>query len=269
MKSIKKYVQSFKMGIQEVIEYRYDFLLGIFSAIFPIIIQYYLWTAVFNNSDRKIIYGYTYYQMIIYTLLAGLISKLISCGFEYDIYKDIKTGNMSKFIIQPIDYFRYRICCFLGRKIIQAGIMMIIISGMLILAINVYGLNLTMERILFFILSVVLATILNMLISFSVSTIAFWFIEISYLFSLISMVVNLVSGGVLPLEVFGSTMNKLFILLPFRYTVYYPINIINGKLGFEAIVKGLVIQCLWILLMYIIAKASWRRGMRKYIAVGG
>lgn len=45
--------------------------------------------------------GYSYTEIIVYTLLAGLVSKLVITGFEYQINEDIKDGGLNKYLIRP------------------------------------------------------------------------------------------------------------------------------------------------------------------------
>lgn len=268
MNTFSKYRKTFELGIQNSLEYRTDFLLSLISVIFPIILQYFLWTAIYSSS-KKIIYGYTYEQMIVYSIMAGMISKLIATGFEYDIYNDIKNGGFSKFIVQPIGYFEYKISSFLGQKLIQGIIIVSIISVALIIMNEFSIFNITITRFLFFLITLFLALILNYLIAYSLSAISFWVGEISYLFQMTSMIVNIVSGGVLPINVFGNKILSIFKFLPFQYTVYYPVNVIDGVLSNSEIIEGIMFQCIWIVLFFLISKVVWKFGSKKYMAIGG
>ena len=58
-------------------------------------------------------------------------------------------------------------------------------------------------------------------------------------------------------------------MLPFKYIVFYPVNIINGRLTLDEIYTGVLIQIGWIAVMAVIAKICWKYGMRKFVAVGG
>lgn len=86
----------FRMGIEKSLEYRANFFLSLFSAVFPIIIQTFLWNYLYGNTDAAALFGYSYNQIIVYTLLAGLVSKLVYTGFEYHFWGfspvDVETG---------------------------------------------------------------------------------------------------------------------------------------------------------------------------------
>ena len=121
MRWVRKYLKVFELGFQTALEYRANFALSLLSAAYPIIIQTYLWTAIYTNSTQAVVYGYTYRQMIAYTFLAGLASRIVRTGFEYDIMDDVKSGKFSKFQVQPLGYFAYRLCAFLGQKLPKPG----------------------------------------------------------------------------------------------------------------------------------------------------
>ena len=94
---LKKYIKAFELGFQTALEYRINFLISLISAAYPIFIQTFLWTAIYNNSTGDVVYGYTYRQMIAYTFLAGLVTRIVRTGFEYEIMDDVKSGKFSKF----------------------------------------------------------------------------------------------------------------------------------------------------------------------------
>lgn len=269
MKAHNKYLKSFTLGVQNSMEYRTNFLLSLLSVIFPIVMQYFLWTAIFSSSSSSVVYGYTYKQMIVYTVIAGLVSKIVATGFEYEINEDIKYGGLNKFIVQPISYFAYRISCFLGQKFLQSGIMIGVICGSLVALKLFLNIEIDIVRIILFFIILVFSIVLNFLIAYGISSIAFWMTEISYLFAMTAMFVNIVSGGVLPLDVFGKSILAIFNYLPFKYTIYFPVNVINGRLTYGETLNGLIIQCLWIILATFLSNLLWKLGTKKYIAVGG
>ena len=107
---LRKYTKAFELGFQTAHEYRGNFLLSLLSAAYPIVIQVFMWTAIYGSSGDAVIYGYNYRQMLTYTFLAGLVARIVRTGFEYDIMEDIKNGKFSLFLVQPLGYFPYRLC---------------------------------------------------------------------------------------------------------------------------------------------------------------
>jgi ABC-2 type transport system permease protein len=266
---ITKYTKVFELGFQTALEYRMNFLLSLVSAAYPIFIQCFLWSAIYASTAGGEVYGYTYRQMIAYTFMAGLVGRIVRTGFEYDIMDDVKNGKFSKFLVQPLGYFPFRMCNYLGQKLPNLAMILIIMAVVLAGLSTFWGVQLEFIRILFFLVTLVLAVALNFLIFYCFSAIAFWIVEIGFLFEGIRIVTILFSGGIFPLEVFGPEFVQVMDLLPFKYTVSYPINILNGKIFPADIGWGMLIQCIWIAVFLLAANGLWRVGSRRYVAVGG
>lgn len=269
MKKFKKYIKAFELGLQSSMEYRANFALSLISSIFPMIMQIFLWTAIFFNSKEQEILGYDYMQMISYIVIASIINKLVSTGFEWDIAEDIKNGGLNKFITRPVGYFSYRIFSFLGSKVMQLAVVSVILTIILTVINSKFSLGITPERIALFLISIPLALLINTFICIISSSTAFWMTESWAAFIFMNLLVQFSSGGLFPVDILGKGFMKLLDFLPFKYIVYFPTNIINGKLPIQEIFTGIIMQCLWIAIMFILAKISWKIGMKKYIAVGG
>jgi ABC-2 type transport system permease protein len=269
MRWLKKYRKTFEMGFQTALEYRINFAISLISAAYPIFIQTFLWTAIYLNATGSTVYGFTYRQIIAYTFLAGLIARIVRTGFEYEIMDDVKNGRYSKFLVQPVGYFPYRLASFFGDKLPGLAMILAILVIVLVGLKAFWGVSLEPVRLLIFPLTLALAMALNFVIFYCISAVAFWLVEIGYLFEGVRIVFILLSGGIFPLEVFGTRFVQVMSLLPFKYTIYYPINVLNGKLPYGEIPLGLLIQCIWIGVCLLLAHALWRTGSKRYIAVGG
>ena len=146
----------------------------------------------------------------------------------------------------------------------QARLMIVLLglSAFAIVALSLFG-------YLAFLLTLALAVVLNFLIFYCFSAMSFWLVEVGFLFEGIRIVTILLSGGIFPLEVFGERFVQLMNLLPFKYTVSYPVNVLNGTMPPAEVVQGMLIQCFWIAACCGLAQYLWRVGGRRYVAVGG
>jgi ABC-2 type transport system permease protein len=269
MRWLSKYYKAFELGFQTALEYRLNFALSLVSAVYPILIQTFLWTAIFQGSSGDVVYGYSYRQMIAYTFLAGLVGRLVRTGFEHEIMDDVKTGKYSKFLVQPMGYFPYRLASFFGQKLPGMAIVLLVLAVVLVGLNLFFGFTLEFARVLLFLVTIVPAVTLNFLIFYGISAMSFWIVEVGFLFEGIRIVTVLLSGGIFPLEVFGDGFVAAMNFLPFKYTVSYPINVLNGKIPMGEVGVGLLIQCLWIGICLLVANGLWRVGGRRYVAVGG
>ncbi|RAI98038.1 ABC-2 type transport system permease protein [Paenibacillus pabuli] len=265
----KLYTAVFSMGVQQSMEYRFHFFLGLLGAAFPILVQYFIWTAVYQHSGETALFSYSYHQIILYTILAGLVSKLIATQFEHQIVDDIKNGGLNKYLIKPVSYFGYRLVSFFGQKAIYYGVTAVLLVGIIWISSAGGALEFQVIRLILFAVTLSGALLLNFLISYCICASAFYLNEISYFFVITSLLVNILSGGMFPLEIFGDSIVEALQYTPFPYTIYFPVNVLSGKTEVAAMYQGLLIQFGWILLFLWLSRLTWRVSMKKYSAVGG
>jgi ABC-2 type transport system permease protein len=266
---IAKYVACTGIGIQDALEYRANFFLSMISVLFPIFVQLFLWINLFTGNTGDSMFGYTFPQMLSYVLYANIISRLIRTGFEYEINRDIKDGTLSVFIVKPASYFFYRLSFFTGKKLFQTASILILLAGVMIFLFFSYGLAATPAHIGLFVVSLILSFLLNFAIFFAVGMLCFWFQEIGFLFEAVRVVIIVFSGGVFPLDVFGEFWKGILSYMPFAYTVYFPTDILSGRLPINEALMGILIEALWVVAISFIATRLFSIGLKRFSATGG
>lgn len=264
-----KYVKVFQISMQNILEYRTDYLFSLLSRFFPVVIQLFMWSAVYQASDEKVIMGYTYIQMITYTILSVFVSGILSVDVHYKVAVDIKNGLLSKYLILPLSYYGYQAAGFLGRKISEtivlgAGIMIVCLVMQLQDLIMV-----TAADALIFVFFWILVLVLQFVMYYCLACLAFWFGECGGFFIVIDVVARIVSGAIFPLDIFGRLAVDISKLFPFYYTTYFLTNILLGKNGKEELLFGLGAIVSWILILCLAGKFLWNKGQKMYIAAGG
>lgn len=266
---MQKYKTCFAMGIQKATEYRFDFFVGYVSAVFPIIIQISMWTAIYHSTATGILYGYSYQQMILYTFFVGVIAKFISTGFEYEMNDDIKNGGLNKYLVKPINYCFYRISCFLGERC-SISIVFFFLLIVLCTMFKFMGyFEISVLKIICFLFALMLSLLLNFFLYFCIGISGLWISEISRVFPAISIILTILSGGIFPLDILGERFNNLIFFLPFKYLLQFPVDIISGKELNYPISIAFAVQIFWVIILALIAQMLWKKGLKKYIAIGG
>jgi ABC-2 type transport system permease protein len=269
MNVIKKYIAAFKLEMQGVMEYRMDFLMSLISGGFTVIIQFFLWTAIYGGSYETELFGYEYNQMVVYIVMAAIMARITATGFEYDIMSDIMEGNMNRFFVQPIAHMPFRIIGFLGRKVIECLMAVIIAAGLLILLSYTMGAEFTYYNILIALLISPLSLMINCMMFYFLSATSFWLTWGWGVFNGATVVTTILSGGIFPIGVFGETIVSVLRFLPFQYIIYFPLNIVVGNASRADIFEGVIMQVIWIFIFWVLSKLYWKVGMKKYIAARG
>src|SRR6478609_12073963 len=108
MQAMKKYLKILRISLVERLTYRADFFVTTFFRFLPLITTFLLWEAIYAGSGADEIATFTRNQMIAYLLLVQ-ISRMFSSmpGLANGIARDIRDGNLKKYLLQPIDMIAY------------------------------------------------------------------------------------------------------------------------------------------------------------------
>jgi len=263
-----KYACVFGTGIKAGLEYRANIWFSIAGAIAPVVIQTALWLVLYGNDPNETMFGFTFAQMVAYTVIAQLVARLVRTGFEYDVNYEIRTGSLDRYLVKPIGYFGYRLFAFLGDKIVQSAVMGALLACSVAALSFVLGFLVTPASISLFLAAMAFAFVMNFLIFWCVSLAGFWLTEIGYLFEAVRIVIVALSGGILPLAVFGSGPERVLSALPFRFTIQFPTELLAGRVPPSAVLPSFALAAFWILALAALGQLVWRRGIRRFAAVG-
>src|SRR5436853_2138838 len=108
MAELTKYFKILRISLMERLVYRADFFVATLFRFLPLLTTFLLWEAVYAGSGRENIAGFTRDQMIAYLLLVQ-VSRMFSSmpGLATGISRDIRDGNLKKYLLQPIDMLWY------------------------------------------------------------------------------------------------------------------------------------------------------------------
>ena len=115
---MKQYAVSFKISFIDSLTYKFNFLLTILFAIFPIIIQLFIWNNVYSDSRSEPLFGYNFSQMVYYAILCNFINAVVTTNVHYLIGNQIKNGDINAFIVKPVNYIGFRLAGSFGGKIL-------------------------------------------------------------------------------------------------------------------------------------------------------
>ncbi|HDX9579238.1 TPA: ABC-2 family transporter protein [Bacillus pseudomycoides] len=262
---MKKYLKPMMLSFQAVFQYRMNVVLYMIFGLIPLVALILLWHSLFETQNN--IQGYTLEMMITYVIIAKLIELLLIPEMHWSINEEIQSGELSKYLTKPFSYFGYWFSHNLGNKIIQ--VLMSVIPIIPIIFLNRdYFLLPTLKYTFLFILSIVGALILYYMIYYLTSLFSFYFVEISSFFFTIDIVLELLSGSLIPLEFLPAPLNTITQFLPFSYLIHFPVNVYLGNLNGTEILNGLILQVVWSLVFYVLIRVLWKKGLNKYESVG-
>lgn len=266
---MKKYWHVMKTGVQNTLVYRFNFFFRAAFSLIPLLATIYLWRTVFRGQSGDI-GGYSLAGMISYYLLVTIVDTLTNVNEDdWQIATDIKDGNISQFMLKPIDYMGYRICLFFSGKLIFTTVSMIPVGIFIFCMRKYFVAPPDLATLGLFIFSLLLTAFLQFCMSYTMALLAFWVLEVSTFIFIVFAFEYIAGGHLFPLNILPPTIAAVLNYTPFPYLLFFPVSVYLGSVKGAALWQGLVIQTGWVLLFYALARFTWNRGIRKYSAVGG
>ena len=263
-----KYAQSFLVGLQSNLVYRWNFGVRSIFWFFHLVVVFILWGAAFAGNPS--IGGFSFAQTLTYFVVVFVLQFFIGAFNEdYQISEDIRNGLINQFLLKPINYSAYRLSVFAAARIVSGafGLMALLLA----LPFFSHYLALPFEpwRIVLAVPAMLMTAIIQFSIAYFFGLLAFWFLDIQGFVILSMAVENLLGGQILPLDLLPHNVFNVIRLLPFFYQAYFPAAIITGRQGYDFAVQGLAIQAFWAFALICLTEFVWRRGLRHHTAAGG
>ncbi len=261
--TIRKYSKVIQMNIYNSLEYRINFILNMVSAVVPILIQVFIWTNIFSFNGINEFKGYSRTNIILYMVIAGSLSKLLSIDNHQKIAGEIKNGGLNQYILKPVNHTVYWISNEIGGKLIYC----LLLYTIFFIISSINNVN-QLNAILFGGIAMYLGVIINFLLYYLISMLSFWFLDISSIFTAVHMIFIFLYGGVLPLDILAKANNILY-YIPFGLTIFFPVRIFSTTIAQHEILFYILLQVLWIVVLFIVSALLWKKGFKKYTAIGG
>jgi ABC-2 type transport system permease protein len=266
---MNKYWHVINIGIQNTLVYRMNFFFRSTFALIPLFATISLWRAIYSGKEGSIA-GYTLAQMISYYLVVTIVDSLTAVTEDdWQIAADIKDGNISQFLLKPMDYLAYRLCLYGAGRLIYTVCALVPVTVFILFQGRYFQLPADAAAIGLFGVSLVLTGLLQFLISFTMALLAFWVLDVSTFIFILFAFEYIAGGHLFPLDVLPPAINQALHFTPFPYLLFFPVNIYLGRVTGAEVWHGLLVQACWVVAAYGLARFVWNRGIRKYSAVGG
>jgi len=265
---MKKYLAVLKISLAQEFVYRLNFVVWRVRNVLQFILIYFLWSSVFSDPARQV-FGYDRTKILTYIFGILVLRALVFSARVVDMAGEISEGKITNYLLKPVNYFRYWASRDAASKLLNLGFA----TAELIALYLVFKPEIFLQENPFilaaFFLAVTFALILFFCILFLVNMIAFWLPENGWAaqFLFIVIITEFASGGVFPLDIFPSLIQKILYSFPFPYLLFFPLQVYLGKATGLALIKCLVAAGIWTLVLLVIIKAVWRRGVKNYAGI--
>jgi len=266
----RKYRKVFDIGLQNTFVYRWNFLLRSLFGLVPLAGTVFIWRAIFAGTTQTNVGTYNYSEMIWYFLLVILVDNLVTpTEDEWQIATDIREGQISSFIIKPLNYLGYRFSLFISYRLVYTLVTVVPLGVAFFWFREYIVLPKSTSTWPLFLLSTTMAAGISFLIAYTLALMAFWILEISTIVFILYSFEYFLSGQTFPLDIMPAWFQAILRWLPFPYEIFFPVQVFLERVQGTELWMGLAIQAGWLLILLGVAQLMWNRGIRHYQAVGG
>lgn len=249
--------------------YRLNFFMQILSGVLSSLIVVFLWIAIYRSAGRELIGGYSIGEMVTYLLGGGLINAFILTTAEnQETSQNIQDGTLSFLFLQPISPYGIWLMRDLGGKAFYFLLGLASYAVIFFFFREYLTLSPSGGFFALFMVSLVLAALLQFLFFEALSLLSFW-IENTYgIRFTMRVIMEVLGGAIIPLSFFPMILQKVFLLLPFQFLIYLPMRIYLGKIPIDQIILEVTKEGMWIAGLALLNWMIWKKGVRQYVAMG-
>ncbi|HPM81074.1 MAG TPA: ABC-2 family transporter protein [Candidatus Anammoximicrobium sp.] len=264
-----------RIGVEERLVYRGDFALATLMRFLPIVTQIFLWWAVFDSiggvQAQANIVGYRFENVVAYYLLT-MVSRAFSSmpGLASGIARQIRNGEIKKYLIQPMDMIGFLLLSRLAHKLAYYAVAMIPFAIVFFLCRGYFVDGWPdASTLAAFVASLVLSFLLGFFLETSIGLIGFWWLEVSSLLFVYMLLSYFLSGHMFPLDMLPAPWHYLVDVMPLKYLAYFPSAVFLGKVTGPDMVRELSIAAGWVVFFIVLSRVMYRLGVKRYSGFGG
>lgn len=261
MSVLRAYPTLLRVGFAAALAYRAEMIIWMLTTTMPLV-SLAIWSAV-SRENPVGRFGPT--EFTGYFLAALVVRQITGSWLIWELNYEIRQGTLSQRLLKPIHPLWVYSASNLAALPLRAGLCIPI------LGIAVFYANFTQNPtlLIIFFLSLVGAWCINFFAMTLIGSLAFYLESATGVFELWLVTFMVLSGYVVPLELFPGWARSVAHVLPFRYTLGFPVEVVTGLMDVRTAASQLAVQWAWAVGIAIFGMLAFRAGVRRFGAFGG
>jgi len=258
---IRAYRSLFVMEARRLFAYRLGAIVGWVGGGAYLISALAVWHALLEQGS---IGGYDWTTMKGYLLVAWATGAIGSASGDWKMADRILWGEVATDLTRPIDYQKARFAEHCGGLVMEVSAIAVAVSAVLFFA---GGAPLPSSPL--FLLSFLLVIPLKFVITYITCMVCFWthnFMGVSWAKL---AVVQLFSGGLIPITLLPGWLATVAAMLPFAGITATPAAIYLGQVSQTQALQAIAVQVVWVVVLWFSARLLWRGALRALTIHGG
>lgn len=262
----KLYMELIRMRFLTMLAYRVNYYSGIIIYGINIGAYFFLWSAIYGGQQQ--LGGLTVEQMTSYVAIAWMSRAFYFNNIDMEIAQDVREGKVAIEMIRPYNYLSVKTAQAFGEGIFRflffAGPGIFLISLVIPFRFPASGEDWGM-----YLISLMFAFLINTQINLVTGLLTFFLLRNDGMMRAKRVVVDLLSGLVLPISFFPGWAQTAMGFLPFQAVNYYPSLIFTGAISTGRAWELIGLQVTWVLIIMIPILFLWRKARHRLVVQGG
>lgn len=265
----EKYWSIFKISFEEEFAYKINFIMWRVRNVFQIIVTFYLWNIIFSNAGTQV-FGYDRAKIMTYIFAMMIVRAFVLSARAVDVASDVAEGNLSNYLVKPLNYFKYWFTRDLSSKALNLMFAAVEFTVLFLIFRPEFYFQTDTFVILAFLISIAVAVLIYFCLLFMVSCVPFWAPELGWgvQFTVNIVILEFLSGSLFPIDILPVTLQRIVMATPFPYMIFFPIQVYLGKITGAAQIQGFVVSFVWLVVLWFVMKYIWNKGLRVYQSLG-
>ena len=267
---MKSYISYFILKFKTGLQYRAAAIAGVATQIFFGLVYISVYVAFYESDSSNLpmklneLVSYLWLNQCFFTLV------FMWCK-DNELINLIKTGNISYELCRPQNLYWMWFSKLLGERLskVLLRLLPVLIFALIMPSPFTLDLSITLPRLIIFIISLALASILVTVITLLYHVICLFTLDEKGIVNMFMITSDILSGLTIPIPFFPKYLQNISNILPFRYVSDFPFRLYVGNITINEGLIGILVQIIWIAILVTIGSLLMKKALKKAVIQGG
>jgi ABC-2 type transport system permease protein len=262
--TVRAFPALLRVGLVEAVAYRAEMLVWVLATTMPLVMLA-LWTTVAQGGP---VGRYGQPQFTAYFLATFIVRQITGSWAFWEINFEVRNGTLAMRLLRPV----HPLFVYAAESLASLPMRLVVSLPVAVIALVVVGeRSVTHDPVLWALWGISLAGawLITLLVNFTIGCAAFFVESSTKLMDAWGVFFFVLSGYLIPIDLFPHSLGVIVDWLPFRYQIGLPVELMTGAHGRAAATALVAKQWAWVSIALGATIVTWRRGLRQFAAYGG
>ena len=259
------YATLFRTDLALQLQYRAEMVIWLINRIVEALVFLSVWSAVARSQGGQV-GGFSSADFAAYYITMMMMGHLTFTWFMFEFEYRVRSGAFSPLLLQPLHPIHRDIAINLAYKFLTLTVMLPTMGLMVWIFDPAF--DPPAWAVWACIPVVLLAFLMRFFVEWALALVALWTTRTAAANQIYFAALLFFSGQMAPLSLLPGWLQTLAAMLPFRWMLAFPTELLLGRLTPADVLWGVAAQVAWLFLSWGLLALVWSRGLRRYSAVG-